>query len=86
MAQLEIGMTPDQVNEIMGNPDGVFTSGSTTIYRYSNRFVSWQGPGAADYSASFEAGQLIAYGLENNNDTAWKNHSTITVVPAIGSQ
>jgi hypothetical protein len=86
IAQLEIGMTPDQVDRIMGKPDGVVASGPTTLYKYSNRFVPWQGPGAANYSASFEEGRLVAYGLESNNDTAWNNHSTITVIPAIGAQ
>ena len=79
ISNLEAGMTPAQVDEVMGKPDGQTVSGIQIIKRYTNRFVPFDGPNAANYAAVFENGRLVEWGLESRNSTAWNNTQTFVI-------
>ena len=59
---LREGMSPTQVEAIMGKPDGFQRSGDRVGYQYTNRLISGWGWDRADYYAIFQDDRLSQWG------------------------
>ncbi len=55
-------MSTDQVESILGKPDGFQQRGEYTVYKYANRLISGWSWDKADYSFVFKDDKLIEYG------------------------
>lgn len=62
MTSLRPGMTKDDVEKILGHPDGFDSSGSQEAYKYSKRLMSGWSWDQADYVLLFDGGKLVKYG------------------------
>ena len=60
MRQLNVGMSRDQVVSLLGNPDGVDSSGSDETLKYYQRFPMIGE--AADYFVTLNEGRVVRYG------------------------
>ena len=78
--RLELRMTPDQVLQITGQPNGRRLEGDTEVWTWTNRLISGWSYDRADYHALFEDNQLIAYGAGTVRQTA----SGVLVIVPIG--
>ncbi|MCW9023557.1 MAG: hypothetical protein OQK73_02635 [Gammaproteobacteria bacterium] len=56
------GMSPEEVTQIIGKPDGFKQNGKFTIYKYTNRLISGWSWDRADYSFIFKDNKLVEYG------------------------
>jgi hypothetical protein len=59
---VSLGMSPEQVESIVGRPDRIEQDGRFNVYRYLNRFYSGWSWDVTDYSFIFEDGKLVAWG------------------------
>ena len=59
---LREGMSPAQVEAIMGRPDGFQRSGDKVGYQYTNRLISGWSWDRADYYAIFQDDRLSQWG------------------------
>ena len=62
MTQLRPGMSKDEVEKILGRPDGFESSGSQEAYKYTKRMRSGWSWDQADYVLLFDGGKLVKYG------------------------
>ncbi|WP_432700963.1 outer membrane protein assembly factor BamE domain-containing protein [Kluyvera cryocrescens] len=59
---VQVGMTKQQVIDLLGTPDGDSVKGSTEQIQYSNRLASGWGWDKGDYYVTFENGKVTSYG------------------------
>lgn len=62
VSNIEPGMSSEQVQHVMGKPDGFQKRGNFTIYKYVNRLISGWSWDRTDYSFIFEDDKLVEYG------------------------
>lgn len=62
MHNLTVGMTVQDVQQILGKPEGVRTIGNQSVWTYSNKLTSGWSWDRADYNVVFENGSVIEYG------------------------
>ena len=62
---LRLGMTQDQVRNLLGNPDGYDQVGTQEKFVYYHKMVSGWSENKADYTILFQEGKVIEYGLSN---------------------
>jgi hypothetical protein len=60
--EVQVGMTKQQVLNILGTPDGDAVKGSTEQIQYSNRLASGWRWDKGDYYVTFEDGKVVSYG------------------------
>jgi hypothetical protein len=56
------GMSQNEVEQVLGKPDGFKQTGEFTIYKYTNRLISGWSWDRADYSFIFKNNSLVEYG------------------------
>lgn len=59
---VQVGMTKQQVIDLLGTPDGDAVKGNTEQIQYSNRLASGWGWDKGDYYVTFEDGKFVSYG------------------------
>ena len=80
MQQLRPNMTQEQVEDRLGNPDGVRQYGDFTVYTYANRLMSGWAWDRADYHVVFDAnGRVTEYGPGQIRTGTGPN--VITIIP-----
>jgi outer membrane protein assembly factor BamE (lipoprotein component of BamABCDE complex) len=62
MTKLQQGMTTEQVQKILGAPNGLTTSGNVVQYRYDNQLMHSNSWDRADYILEFRDGRLTSWG------------------------
>ena len=62
VSDLHEGMTREQVEKILGKPDGFQRNGEMVQYQYTNRLISGWGWDRADYYAVFADDRLMQWG------------------------
>lgn len=80
-SNLDMGMTPAQVSEVLGRPDGQMQQGNQLAYQYTNRLISGWSFDRADYVAVFTDGRLTGWGPGQVRQGATPNVGTLMVVP-----
>ena len=81
VADLREGMTPDQVREVIGDPDGFQRVGDFVGFQYVNRLISGWSYDRADYYAIFENDRLTQWGAGQVRQGTGPNVSTLVVLP-----
>lgn len=74
-------MTPGQVSELLGRPDGQLQQGHQLSYQYTNRLISGWSFDRADYVAVFTDGRLTGWGPGQVRQGTSPNVGTLIVVP-----
>lgn len=62
MRNIRVGMSKEEVRQMLGKPDGIRTVENHEVYIYSNRRMSGWNNDHADYNVVFEAGRVTEYG------------------------
>ena len=62
MTLLRPGMSKEEVEKILGRPDGFEATGTQEAYKYSKRLMSGWSWDQADYVLLFDGGKLVKYG------------------------
>lgn len=75
MSQLRPGMTKEQVEKIVGRPDGFEASGAQEAYTYVKRMRSGWSWDQADYVLLFEDGKLVKYGPATIYAREWQSNT-----------
>ncbi|HNQ32135.1 MAG TPA: hypothetical protein PKJ68_06640 [Candidatus Woesebacteria bacterium] len=83
MSRLRYGMTIEEVNKVMGQPDGTKTEGNRYTQVYFHRMVTSHSYDRADLFTIFENERLIEWG---KGEIAIKTTPFFMVVPAAGGQ
>lgn len=78
--KLQLHMTPEQVEKLLGRPDKETKHGEYLIWRYADRLITSFGNHRSSYFVVFRAGKVADYGV--GNVQAVDKGGVITIVPA----
>lgn len=81
VAGLREGMTPGEVQAIMGRPDGMTRAGNRVGWQYANRLMSGWSWDQADYYAVFEDTRLAEWGAGQVRQNPGPQGAVLVVVP-----
>lgn len=62
VSRINLGMSSEQVIDVLGKPDGYKEVNEYIVYRYTNRLISGWSWDRADYSFIFKQNKLVEYG------------------------
>ena len=79
ITQVHPGMSIDQVQEVMGKPEGYRKVGDQEVYSYYNKLISGWGWDRADYHYVVKDGELVAYGAGEIRQN--QNTGVVFIVP-----
>lgn len=82
---LHEGMSPSQVEAVIGKPDGFARDGHVVTYQYTNRMISGWGWDKADYVVVFNEDRLAGWGPGQIRQNSGPNVGAIMVLPTPGA-
>lgn len=83
-SSLREGMSPAQVEAVLGKPDGFARDGAVVSYQYTNRLISGWGWDKADYVVVFNEDRLAGWGPGQIRQGHGPNVGAIMVLPTPG--
>ena len=76
---VRLDMNEDQVQNVLGAPDGMKKEGDYVAYQYVNRLISGWAWDRADYGVIFKDGKVIQYGAGEVRPD--QSHQMLVIVP-----